>query len=341
MLPSREGRIVDDHRRNDLWRMSCVIYYYLHGDFPFLAGTPAGELELRVRHGDLGVKDTLTQDCVDAMMAMLEQNPQTRGKTEDLATLSWLSGFYVDSDYVFQNALQSPFIPRIASHCDVGGSNPPPEIHDFRVICHGDQIVSDHRSLYRCFAQWKYRDQHRWQEIKTNALIYYRRSMYTSVRDVLTEDDATQLRVYQGINRYIPGGIEECFQDDTKSPPLRIIRLIADSLRCQAILLTNSTSGEPIINIYGNVRDKRPPFAFQIHLYHDEEMNLFDTIMLYHPENGADYRVHISMDPRCFGLDMDHRANLESLQLKAHLQRAERLAETSGSQALEELESSD
>ncbi|KAH0541514.1 hypothetical protein FGG08_003989 [Glutinoglossum americanum] len=323
LLPSRKGRIVDDHRRYDLWRMSCLVYYYLHHNFPFQLGIPKAERKWAVRYGELKIKDSLTQDCSDALMAMLEQNPQSRGKTEDLATLPWNSGFYVDTDYEFRNVMHPPFVPRKYSNLDISrGSKIRDTVHRFNMTFYGDRIVRGFDSLYRCFAQWALGDQTRWQEIRANTLLHYQRFTSGLSADTSTPDDAAQLRVYRQINRRIPEGVERCLQrSDLLSPP-SLIRIIADALSCQAVLViddrTLSEEDEPDLHIYGNVHERRPPHVFQIHLYYDVPNNAYDLVQLHHHDWGNLYLLHAhpDMDTSIYGLDDDHRANIEAAKAR-------------------------
>ncbi|KAH0558346.1 hypothetical protein GP486_004994 [Trichoglossum hirsutum] len=311
LLPSRKGRIIDDHRRNDLWRISCVMYSYLYGDYPFCVGTARKDIKDQVRHGNLKTGSDFTQDCTDAFLAMFEQNPQSRGRTEDLATLPWLSGYYLDTGHEFRNALPSPYVPRKYSHLGIGGRGPPDTVHSFGVTCYGSKIISDHNSLYRCFAEWEFRDQHRWVDIKANALIYYIRFMSGLAKDMTVEDADRQRQVYLKIAQEVqPYDIARYLEDNTLTPPLRMIRIIADSINCQVVLVT---SGQPSIHIYGNVHDKQPPKVFQIHLYHDATTELFDLVMLYHSIGVDQYWSHTKpgVDLRAIQLDEDHKANLE------------------------------
>jgi hypothetical protein len=308
LLPSRKGRLIDDHRRNDLWRLSCVMYRYLYGRFPFCIDTPGEDIKDQVRHGDLKVSSDFTQDCADAFLAMFEQNPKSRGKTEDLATLPWLSGYYPDTGHEFQNYLPRPVVPRGYSHIGIGGQPPPAAVHHFSVNCYGNMITSDYNSLYRCFAEWEFQDERRWVDIKVNALIYYLQFMNGHSKDIPPEDSAAQRKVYMDIEREIPYDIKRYLEDHSLAPPMRIIRILADSIKCQAVVVT---SGYPLIQVYGNVHDKAPPKVFQIHLYRDAKRDdLFDLVMLYNNNSSDWYHYHTvpGWDVR---LDADHRVNVE------------------------------
>jgi hypothetical protein len=302
--------------------MSCLIYYYLHHNFPFQLGIPKAERKSAVRYGELKVKDSLSQDCSDAVMAMLEQNPQSRGKAEDLATLPWNSGFYMDTDHEFRNVMHPPFVPRKYSNLDIvrRGHSIRDVVHRFNMTFYGDRIVRGFDSLYRCFAQWVLGDQTRWREVRANSLLHYQRFTGGLSVDMNTPDNAAQLAVYQRINQRIPEGVERCFQrSDLLSPP-SLIRIIADTFTCQAVVIVDdgirrSEDEEPDVHVYGNVHERRPPHVFQIHLYYDVPSQAYDLVQLHHSDWGNLYLLHAhpDMDTSIYGLDDDHKANIEAI----------------------------
>ncbi|KAI9763646.1 MAG: hypothetical protein M1840_000360 [Geoglossum simile] len=316
----RKGRIIDDHRRVDLWRFSCVMYEYLHYIFPCYRQRPQSERELRLRHGELRIRDDLSQDCIDAYSAMLEQDPQSRGRTEELATLPWFSGFYLDTNHAFKNPLPSPFCPRPYSHDDE--NSPPPSFRCTSVICYGNPIASDENSLYRCFAEWKYQDQNRWQDIKAQTLQYYMKYLQGKVFSRNHSADEAKERVYNRIERETPGGVTNHLRTfGEPCPNLKIIRIIADALHCQAVILSWVGGGEEYrFKVYGDIHDKGVPEYSQIHLYYHPFSMLFELVMLYSEDVPYQFDGHTRDDAQLedFVLDEDH------LDILAEKQTAER-----------------
>ncbi|KAI9779542.1 MAG: hypothetical protein M1839_007350 [Geoglossum umbratile] len=310
-LPRRKGRMIDDHRRNDLWRFSCVMYDYLHDSFPYGFYGPQGERELRLRHGEFKVNGDLSQDCIDAFKAMFEQDPQSRGRTEDLVTLPWFSGSYLDTSHTFENILQSPLVPRPYSHPEPE-YGPPRSFHSMSVTCYGNPITTDINTVYRCFAEWEYKDQNRWQDIKVRTLDYYTAFMAGRLYSGDPRGDAAKRQVYQRIDHQTPRGVIYHLQNVSQCPTMRMIRIIADALHCQAVVLHrvgNSDDDPYRINIYGNIHDRDIPEYFQIHLHYDGR-NLFELVLLYCKASQYEYKAHTRTDidiDSCFSLDEDHR----------------------------------
>jgi hypothetical protein len=294
------------------------MYEYLHSTFPCDNSRPQKERETRLRHGELQIRDDLSQDCIDAYRALLEQDPQSRSKTEDLATLPWFSGFYLDTNHTFKNALFSPFCPRRYSHRQFDFYKPPRLFHAMSVICYGNPITSDVNSLYRCFAEWEYGDQHRWQDIRMRALHYYRAFMQGRVYSGNRSEDAVKQAVYHRIDNQIPQGVIHHLQTtNERVTDEGIIRIIADALHCQAVVMSWVGGSEGYkIKIYGNIHDKEIPDYFQIHLHYDSRPGLFELVMMHSEASRYQYKAHTRLDVELdlFVLDEDHKDILAEKQ---------------------------
>lgn len=52
----------------------------------------------RIINEELPIDENLSQDCVDALRVMLAKNPEDRGNFEELASMPWFQGHWVDRD---------------------------------------------------------------------------------------------------------------------------------------------------------------------------------------------------------------------------------------------------
>ncbi|KAH0544541.1 hypothetical protein FGG08_001313 [Glutinoglossum americanum] len=112
-------RAAFDLRKNDVWLLGILAFELLHGCPPWqdrsyegweqnVIGSYADGQESREQRRErilrlpVPINENLSEDCKDALRAMLQTNPEDRATLEDLITLPWFSGWYVDSDHVFR-----------------------------------------------------------------------------------------------------------------------------------------------------------------------------------------------------------------------------------------------
>ena len=108
-----------DIREGDVWRLGVLTFELLGGcppwqdqnekdwqryvvDQGWIYPEETKARRARILEFPVPVYERLSEDCKDALRAMLATNPAERVTLEELATLPWFSGWFVDSDHVFR-----------------------------------------------------------------------------------------------------------------------------------------------------------------------------------------------------------------------------------------------